>query len=260
MPMQIFQILTLAALFAAVPCVTVQAAPLIGINVDASGDSVTDTRFVLSSSYVDAVTSAGGIPLLLPPGIDTDAVARYVELCDGFVFTGGRDITPSRYGDEMSTHTNLVNPRRENFDFALIEAALAAKKPILGVCLGAQELNVALGGSMIQDLPTETSSTVNHRPGGGDMYAHEIQITTGTRLQDITGTTTLEVNSSHHQACDRLGSGVLVMARAPDGVVESFQVENQPFAMGVQWHPEHLTSAPEHLAIYEALVRAADKK
>ncbi len=237
-----------------------QAAPLIGINVDASGDSVTDTRFVLSSSYVDAITSAGGIPLLLPPALNPDAVARYAELCDGFLFTGGRDINPSRYGNEMSTYTKLVNPRRENFDFALIDAVLAAKKPILGICLGSQELNVALGGSMIQDLPTETSSTVAHKPGNVENYAHFVEVTTGTKLQDITGTTTLQVNSSHHQACDRLGSGVLVMARAPDGIVESFQVENQPFAMGVQWHPEHLTTAPEHLAVYEALVKAAEKK
>jgi putative glutamine amidotransferase len=219
-----------------------------------------DTRFALSSNYVDAVTSAGGIPLLLPPTLDDRAISRYVELCDGFVMTGGRDISPSRYGAE-TTHptTNLLNPRRENFDFALIDAILAADKPVLGVCLGSQELNVALGGSMIQDLPSETSSTVEHKPGYRE-FAHEIHITTGTRMQDIVGTTTLQVNSIHHQACDRLGSGVLVMAKAPDGVVESFEVQNKNFALGVQWHPEALTTAPEHLAVYEALVKAAEQQ
>ncbi len=256
--MKIFKFLSVTTLLAT--AALTQAAPLIGINVDASGDSVTNTRFVLSSSYVDAITSAGGIPLLLPAALNPDAVDRYIDLCDGFLVTGGRDISPNRYGDEISTYTKLVNPRRENFDFALINAALVAKKPILGVCLGSQELNVALGGSMIQDLPTETSSTIDHRPGHMGQYAHQVEITTGTQLHDIIGTTTLQVNSSHHQACDRMGSGILVMARAPDGVVESFQVENQPFAMGVQWHPENLTTAPEHLAIYEALVKAAEKK
>lgn len=234
------------------------AGPLIGLNVDASGDDPEHARLSLSTSYVDAITSVGGIPVLLPASLDHTGISKYVELCDGFVMTGGRDITPSRYGDEMSTHTNLLNPRRENFDFALIDAVLKANKPILGVCLGSQELNVALGGSMIQDLPTETSSTIDHRPGHADITAHTVDITTGTRLHDIIGTTTLSVNSLHHQACDRLGSGVLVAARAPDGVVESFQVENHDFAMGVQWHPEATTST-EHLAIYKALVEAAER-
>lgn len=240
-------------------CVQAYGAPLIGINVDVSGDSVTDARLGVSSTYVDAVTSAGGVPVLIPPALDESAISRYVELCDGFVMTGGRDISPSRYGSE-TTHptTNLLNPRREDFDFALIDAILAADKPVLGVCLGLQELNVALGGSMIQDLPTETSSTIAHKPGDRH-FAHEVHITTGTRLQDIAGTTTLQVNSIHHQACDRLGSGVLVMAKAPDGVVESFEVENKNFAVGVQWHPEVLTTATEHLAVYEALVKAAER-
>jgi len=216
-----------------------------------------DGRVSLNLNYIDAVTSAGGIPVLLPPTMAPEAIPMYVEMCDGFVMSGGRDINPARYGTTVSEHTKLVNPRREHYDFALIEAVLIANKPILGVCLGSQELNVATGGSMIQDLPTETSSTINHRPGHGD-HAHVVDITTGTRLQDIVGTTTLHVNSMHHQACDRLGSGVVVMARAPDGVVESFEIKNHDFAMGVQWHPEAMTTESVQLKIYETLVEAAE--
>lgn len=235
----------------------ITAAPIIGINVDVSGMEP-DGRLVLNSSYVDAITSAGGIPLMIPPVDTTATIAQYVQMCDGFVFSGGRDISPARYGATItSSPINLVNPRRENFDFHLMEAVLQAGKPVLGVCLGSQELNVLMGGSMIQDLPSETSSTINHKPEHGGRLVHSIDVTTGTRLHDILGTTTLQVNSIHHQACDRMGQGILVMARAPDGVVESFEVAGKSFAMGVQWHPEILTEYTEHLAVYEALVKAA---
>ena len=117
---------------------------------------------------------------------------------------------------------------------------------------------MALGGSMIQDLPTETSSTIDHKPGFATP-SHEVEITTGTRLNDIIGSTTLQVNSMHHQACDKLGSGVLVAARAPDGVVESYEVQGYDFALAVQWHPEALMDVPEQLKIYQALVEAAER-
>ena len=234
------------------------AAPIIGLNTDVSGHSADNPRLALSSTYVDAITSAGGIPVLLPPVLDAQAVARYVQMCDGFVFTGGSDISPERYGEVATTQTKLINPRRESYDFQLLQAVLKSGKPVLGVCLGSQELNVAVGGSMIQDISAETSSTIDHR-NYSSTYAHTIAITTGTRLNDITGTTSLQVNSMHHQACGRLGTGVVVMARAPDGIVESFDVTGKPFAIGVQWHPEKLTTAPAHLAVYQALIQAADK-
>lgn len=251
-----------AALLLAIAVVYMGAtgAPIIGVNIDAAGDDY-HGRLNLSSDYIDAVTSAGGIPIILPLVTDHDAVQRYVEMCDGFLFTGGRDISPARYGaEEVHETVRLLNPRRENFDFAMIEAVLAANKPMLGVCLGSQEINVALGGSMIQDLPSQTSSTINHKPGERG-FNHSVDITTGTKLHDIAGTTTLQVNSIHHQACDALGRGVLVSARAPDGVVEAYEVNGHDFVMGIQWHPEDLVSSgPEHLAIYKALVNAAQEQ
>jgi putative glutamine amidotransferase len=252
--------LTLALCVAALWPAVLLARPVIGINTDVSGDD-REGRIMLGHSYVDAITSAGGIPLLLPPvENDPEAIKRYVAMCDGFLFTGGRDISPQRYNSD-TTHPaiNLLNPRRENFDFALMDAAVKSGKPVLGVCLGAQELNVAFGGSMIADLPTQTSSTINHKPGNGQL-SHEVEITTGTRLHNLLSTTTLQVNSIHHQACDRLGQGLMVMAKAPDGVIEAFESEQHDFVVGVQWHPELLTEVPEHLAVYKALVEAAGAK
>lgn len=236
---------------------TADARPLIGITVDVGGLE-RDGKFTLNSSYADAITSAGGIPLMLPPVEDLETTRRYVELCDGFVFSGGRDISPARYGDAEEHPTlKLLNPRRENFDISLIKAVFEAGKPILGVCLGSQELNVAMGGGLMQDIPSQTSTTINHKPGNSALH-HEIEITTGSLLHDVVSTTSLQVNSIHHQASDRLGSGVVVMARAPDGIVEAFQVTTaKAFCVGVQWHPEALTEHPEHLAVYEALVKAA---
>lgn len=248
----------LAILTVALLSATATAAPLIGVNMNVQGTDWDSGRFDLGSRYIDAVTSAGGIPVILPPVMDDASLARYVEMCDGFLMTGGRDISPALYGvDEVHPEAEIMNPRREAFDFRLIRAVLEADKPLLGVCLGSQEINVALGGSMVQDIPSETSTTINHKPGNGRIGAHTVDITTGSLLHDIVSTTTLSVNSIHHQACDRLGSGVLVMARAPDGIVESYAVEEKDFVLGVQWHPEALTEYPEQLSIYQALIRAA---
>lgn len=260
---------TIALLFACIClCATTVAAPdsattapIIGINLDVGGDSTGSVRLALSGDYVDAITSAGGIPILLPPVYDPAAIERQVNLCQGFVFTGGRDINPARFGQPLDPTTKLLNPRREEYDFALIDAVLKSGKPFLGICLGAQEINVALGGSLIQDIPSATSTTVVHRQDEiRENPAHEIQITTGTRLADVLGTTTLAVNSFHHQACDRPGAGVKIVARAPDGIVEGYEVENKAFGMGLQWHPEGMfTSATVHLKPYKALVDEAGR-
>jgi putative glutamine amidotransferase len=151
-----------------------------------------------------------------------------------------------------------LNPRREDYDFKLLNAALKSHKPMLAVCLGCQELNVALGGTLVQDIATQTSSTIDHpQSQARHAPAHEISITTTSRLASIVSTTTLAVNSIHHQACLKPGRGVRVMARAPDGTIESFEVAGRPFTLAVQWHPESIILYPGQLQIYQALIRAA---
>lgn len=234
--------------------------PIIGINMDVSqrGDSGASPALRLSGAYVDAITSAGGIPVVLPPVLDKAAIRRQVALCDGFLFVGGADINPERYGETSHPAVNLLNPRREEYDFALMEAVLKTRKPMLGVCLGCQEFNVAMGGSLIQDLPTETTSTIDHRPyAPRGEFVHEIEIEPGTKLADLLGTTTLGVNSIHHQACEVPGAKLRVAARAPDGTIEAIELPGKRFALGVQWHPEALTHHPEHLRVYKGLVDTA---
>lgn len=232
--------------------------PVIGINLEASGDAE-HPRLSLGCNYVDAVSSAGGLPILLPPMQTLEDCRRYARMCDGFVFTGGKDIAPSRYNQPQRVQMNLLHPRREDFDFALIQEVMRLHKPFLGVCLGCQEVNVALGGTLVQDIPTETSSTIEHHRGAeiAHDFVHEVSITTGSRLADIVGTTTLAVNSNHHQSCDQPGRTVRYTAVAPDGVIESYEVSGYPFGLAVQWHPEAVADYPEHLRIYEALVKAA---
>lgn len=231
--------------------------PIIGINMEMSGET-TSPRLSLAGDYVDAVTSAGGIPVLLPATNSLTDVKRQVALCDGFVFTGGRDINAQRYGAEPHPANRLLHTRRENFDFELANQVLESKKPFLAVCLGCQEMNVALGGTLIQDIPTETSSTLDHHQGETrHETAHAVQISTSSKLNDLVGTTTLAVNSVHHQSCGVPGKGVRYTAFAPDGIVEGYELEKHRFGVAVQWHPESLADRPEHLKLYEGLVRAA---
>lgn len=230
--------------------------PVIGINMDYR---VRDDgpSFWTSPSCIEAVAKAGGLPVVLPPSADPADAARYLEGVDGLVFIGGADINPARYGHEKHETTKILEPRREAFDFALMQAAIAADKPVLGICLGMQEMNVVCGGTLLQDIPSLVGETVTHRGPGEDKDAHEVAVAEGTRLHGILGTTTLSVNSNHHQACDTPGKGVTIVARAPDGVAEAIEVADHPFAMGVQWHPETLSSRPEHLRLFESLVEAA---
>lgn len=236
--------------------------PLIGINMDVNSSNerpaTATARLLVPTTYVDAVTRAGGVPIVLPPVASRDDVRRLVAAVDGIVLIGGGDITPARYGQAPHEKTALINPRREHFDFLLIEEALRADKPILGVCLGMQELNVATGGQMIQDIEALTDSIIDHRPKlGGDHLAHDVSLVEGTRLQALAELASFPVNSMHHQACVNLGEGVIVSARAPDGTIEGIEVTDRAFAIGVQWHPEHLTDSPEHLGIFKGLVEAA---
>jgi len=233
--------------------------PIIGINMDVSGSTETESaRFALGSSYIDAITSAGGTPLLLPAVLSKDVIRAQVQACDGFVFTGGRDVNPSRYGEEPHPAWSPLNPRREVFDFALADEVLKSRKPFLAVCLGSQAINVALGGSLLQDIPTLTSSTIDHKPHAPRHEpAHEITITTNSNLAKLVGSTTLGVNSIHHQSCKAPGKGVRFVAHAPDGVVEAWEVKDHPFGLGVQWHPESMTSETAHLNVYKGLVDAA---
>jgi putative glutamine amidotransferase len=236
------------------------AAPLVGISAysEQARWGVWDTEaMVLPRRYPDRVACAGGIPVLLPPtaGIE-DALARL----DCLVLSGGGDIDPARYGAQRRPETTSVSEDRDAAELALLQTALAARMPILGICRGMQLINVALGGSLHQHLPDVVGHD-EHAPKPGAFGSHEVKVAPGSRLAQILGHTDLEVHESadvpthHHQGINRLGSGLTATAWAADGTVEAFELDGAecPFGVAVQWHPE----AGDDLRLFTALVNAA---
>jgi gamma-glutamyl-gamma-aminobutyrate hydrolase PuuD len=201
-------------------------------------------------TYVRAVEKAGGVPVLVPE-LGPEAVDGLLDRLDGIVLVGGPDVDPANYGATALETTVPALPGRDAFDLELARRCVARDHPLLAVCRGVQVLNVALGGSLHQHLP-------HHMVG--DKWnddVHEVIVEPGSRCAEILGTTRLMTNSLHHQAIDRPGEGVRVVARADDGTVEAIEVDDAPAVMGVQWHPELLRHRAEHLALFGDLVRRA---
>ncbi len=213
--------------------------PLIGITTAYDEDrNVVETRL----TYIEAVLDNGGIPLLLPTIDSEEAVNRYVRELDGLVLIGGRDIPPSMYGQAPHETTEVLPERRTRFESMLIDRWMAAGKPVLGICLGMQFVNVVMGGSMIQDIPSLVGTDVNHRK----VY-HRVTITPDSRLAKVLGAEIAMVYSSHHQAVDRIGEGLVPVAHADDGIVEALERTDGHPGLLVQWHPEAMAKEhPEH--------------
>ena len=190
--------------------------------------------------YAAAVESAGGEPVLISLSTSQAEIAATIAACQGVLLPGsGADINPSRYGERLNG-SNLADPAREAADELLLQDAFNLRKPLLGICYGFQSMNVWLGGSLIQDLPTQKPSPVAHGRIRGQLPPpHPINIVEGSRLSSLAGTSQVAVNSSHHQAAARLGDGLRVVATCPeDDIVEAAEMRGSSFAIGVQWHPE----------------------
>lgn len=189
--------------------------------------------------YMQGIEEAGGVPVMLPLTADKAALARLADTCDGFLFTGGQDVTPSVYGAAQTALCGETSPERDAMETELLALARAKDKPVLGICRGIQFLNAALGGTLWQDLPVEYPSEVNHHQTGAyDQPIHTVRLLPGTPLADLLGVDTLPVNSYHHQAIHKLAPGLAAMATAPDGIVEAVYEPGKRFVWAVQWHPE----------------------
>ena len=240
------------------------ARPVIGITPSVSDvtlDHGTFERYVLARTYTDAVRSAGGTPVILPAGEPN--VQSLLDCLDGVVLSGGGDIDPRAYGD-VACHpkTYGVDAERDQFELDIVRAARDRDLPLLGICRGIQVFNVALGGTLVQDIEDQFLSTVNHRQQtvglGRDETSHHVSIAPNTPLFDLLGVQSLAVNSFHHQAIRDLSPDLEVIARASDGLTEAVWCQSMRFGLAVQWHPEMLAAShPPHLAIFGALVTAA---
>ena len=211
-------------------------------------------EFYLLADYFDSVELAGGVPVLVPQIGGAEALRDLLGRLDGLVITGGPDTPPARYGQPPHPRTKPVHRRRDEFDFRCLEAALELRLPMLAICYGAQLLNVFLGGTLIQDIPSQRPSADPHVQDGPRLL-HPVRIEPGTKLARCLGVTEVEVASSHHQAVDRLGRGLRVSARSRDGIIEGIETEADRLILGVQWHPEELAAAhPDHLKLFQAVV------
>ena len=212
--------------------------------------------------YMDLIIKSGGVPVMLSFSDDEQSVKEIAQRFDGFVFTGGDDIAPEKYGQTKIEQCGPPCEHRDSLEFALFGEVVKTDKPVLGICRGMQFLIVALGGTLYQDLPTQHKSDVVHRqPAPFDALTHLVSVKTGTMLYDIVGEKQLWVNSLHHQAVDKLAESLLPCAVADDGIVEAVCSPQKPFLMGVQWHPEMIFDKEQSsLKIGKAFVEACLKK
>ncbi|CAM3061205.1 gamma-glutamyl-gamma-aminobutyrate hydrolase family protein [Mycobacterium intermedium] len=207
----------------------------------------------LPADYFEGVALAGGIPVLLPPQpVDADSANGLLDRLHGLVITGGYDLDPAAYGQPPHPTTDQPRLDRDAWEFALLRAALDRSLPVLGICRGAQALNVAFGGTLHQHLP-EVIGHSGHRAGNGVFTKLPVRTVAGTRVAALLGDTA-DVPCYHHQAIDRVGDGLVVSAWDVDGVVEAIELPGEKFALAVQWHPE---KSLDDLRLFAALVDAA---
>lgn len=200
-------------------------------------------RVRLSTNYVRSIEGAGLVPFVVPPLTAPAGAFALLEHAGGLLLSGGEDVDPARYGAAAHPSTGLPNRPRDITELALLAAAKTLKLPVLAICRGVQLLNVAMGGTLIQDLPSERPSTINHDESSERTErSHAVRFMKGSLVAAATGTHEMMVNSYHHQAADRIAQGLRVTATAPDGVIEGLECEDADWwVLAVQWHPEDLT-------------------
>ncbi|NIA70960.1 gamma-glutamyl-gamma-aminobutyrate hydrolase family protein [Pelagibius litoralis] len=233
--------------------------PLIGITSDQeiSGDYAAEPYYALRSNYVTVVLAAGGIPLALPYAAGN--IGSLLDILDAVVISGGMfDIHPSIYGGKACSGDLSLKPERTAFERELVLAALARNMPILGICGGMQLLGAVVGSKLLQHIPSELPSAIEHmKPRCPNMPAHPVEIQPQTRLAQLIGHRCIDVNSVHHQAIADPGEKAVVSAVASDGIVEAIEIPEARFAIGVQWHPEYNVAG--ETGIFTGLISAANE-
>lgn len=236
--------------------------PRIGVTGNTRVFSGAD-RSGVNAAYVRAVIRSGAIPLILPPLLGGAHHGPILEVLDGLVLTGGEDVDPAHYGHAPHPALGDVDQLRDAFEIGLFREARTRRMPVLAICRGIQLVNVALGGTLWQDIAAEKPTGLEHRAATSrDVRSHLVEIAPGSRLATALGTTRCEVNSFHHQSIRDIAPGLVITATAPDGEIEG--VESPPgdsWLLAVQWHPEefhHHDEAPDH-GLFNALVQAAEK-
>ncbi|WMJ88715.1 gamma-glutamyl-gamma-aminobutyrate hydrolase family protein [Anaerocolumna sp. MB42-C2] len=231
--------------------------PIIGLTPQYDCEK---NRVWVGPNYLEAIRAAGGIPILLPLQVEKYELEAAAAVCDGFLFTGGPDIDPVRFGEETIRQCGVVVPERDNMEELLFQIAMESDKPILGICRGIQVLNVFLGGTLYQDIPAQFSSdlSISHsQQSGNSVLTHSVYITESSKLHTILGKDTIRVNSFHHQAIKTLAPSLITAGVSADSLIEAVYLPEHKFFLGVQWHPEHLfRTEDDAFRIFKAFVDA----
>ena len=229
----------------------------IGI-IDTAPSAIHDTLF---PPYCNAVSGCGAEYRVLKWTKDENVMDGYIVSCDGFIFTGGDDIDPSRYGEPTLPECGDILPERDEFEFSFFPKVIESRKPVLAVCRGFQMINVAFGGTLWQDIPSQVRNTYTHDPSPLSMIAertHNVVVVQNTRLHSILNRNKLTVNSMHHQGAKDLAPGLTLSAVSADGIPEAFELKDHPFLIAVQWHPEWLFPQDDSSALFSALIAACE--
>jgi putative glutamine amidotransferase len=237
--------------------------PIIGITCSTIQEGHSSTRFGQNGTYIDAVVRAGAAPLLIPQLTDRTLLRTLYEKLEGLLLSGGEDIDPARYGEPLHEKCGRITPERDETELTLARWAVDEEKPLLAICRGIQVLNVALGGSLYQDIQAQVPEAVPHTwyPNHPrDLRSHQVTVAPQTHLARILKATSLAVNSLHHQAVKDVAPRLAVTALAPDQLIEAVEVKDHPFAVAVQWHPEEL--APDDSGaqgLFDALIESCQR-
>jgi putative glutamine amidotransferase len=226
--------------------------PVIGIT---SRYSSKDDKYNLPDAYIKAIHRNEGTPIVLPPLYNAE-YKQFYDLVDGVLFTGGPDVDPMLYGEQPFPKQGWIEPMRDEFEIKLAKIALAGPKPVLGICRGLQTLNVAAGGTLIQDIGSQIKYPIKHRQEAKAWYGtHHVKLELGSKIHEVFGNDLVLVNSFHHQACKDPAPGFKATGRASDGVIEVLEKEGSIWKLCVQWHPEHMNN-PVMNKLFKAFVNA----
>ena len=236
------------------------SAPLIGVTVHRQQTPAIPVYQRVAEATIESLSSAGAAPLMIPlglPEIQLEALARRL---DGILFSGGGDVQPQRYGSQAHPLVQNIDEDRDHMEIFLVRLAVREQIPFFGICRGLQVINVALGGTLYEDLADQRPDTLRHDTGSEtprDYLAHAVNIQPGSRLAGILGVRAIQVNSLHHQGIRDHAPPLSASAWSPDGLVEAIELPGHPFGLAVQWHPECLLDAPETRRLFAAFVAAA---
>ncbi len=234
--------------------------PLIGLTTSRSVSAYGLPMLGVVEAYVKSLSAAGAVPLLIPLGLPESHLDAMAARLDGILFTGGGDVHPERYRAKGHPKVNSIDEDRDRIEIHLVQQVVQRGTPFLGICRGLQVINVALGGTLYEDIQDQNPTAMKHNytnQEGRDFLAHRVELNPHSRLSAILGLIESPVNSLHHQAVRRLADSLLPSAFAPDGILEGFELPSHPFGLAVQWHPEWLQGHLAMRSLFQAFVQAS---